>query len=981
MYLVKTTLLSAILPTARANIRLCDSQDDCPVKTLCYSHIQLCDDSIDQCIGPWESTLADLDHRLIPRAIKNGFNSIVYFSHDVPNGNFSPQSCHPEAESDERCFLTTSCHSPKVCKRVPSDGLAESEWFCDLMKCESDNACGDTQKCLHVSFCDEKWQSCDSNSPSAVINIDYESHGTEQRYCLDLVENVEDGGVSRGCDELHACANGGYCQDGACQTVCKVNENCDTGEECIFNVQYCNSDYNSCDHEMGTKVNIKYTNTGSDGDEGLCYKSVENGETCNANVACKSGQCKNGACANYCDDTHNSCTGHQQCLDEILYCNETYDSCSVVQAEGWSTEQNTVLYNSGPSGSCYELASSIDACNELVSCASGYCDNNKHCLNEPCKSTGDCPGSKVCVTYENCDSTYTNCTIKEGTDKVTINYIEITDSATWGQCVPELEVDKRCDYTTSCESGWCGSSGKCEFECHKDHRCSGDDKCISSVLYCNMPGEIEYGDCQETPPTDGLYSILYTNANFEDDDGGTCMHQNDEYEPCDGERKGCVSSLCGQKKECNVMCYGSNSDCKPTPDGLDGKCIAKLEYCDANYLNCNLKTWYGFSTITYDEYDVDEDGYGTCMPVVDKGGCHEFVVCESGFCSSGMCQTTCDGQYQCADNELCFTDVVYCNTDYTECSEDRNDDLVNLKYQFKDGMSGKCYHAGAYGDICDAVYGCSTGYCEFGFCAHYAVPCERESECPKGEKCLFAVECNSNYANCVALDTSDSNTTIHYEYAGLEGSGLTGQAYCRILQDNDKHCDEWQFACMSGWCNESETCENYCEGITDCNNGFECHSKVEYCDLDGNCSEAPEDGKDTIHYEMGGPGICLARQEDGESCDDTENSCKSGYCHTSGHCATKCNVVDNDCDKNEERCINKIEYCADFINDEWVDCQEEVSEDYAINYHPAGSGGYGDDGFCVNQGSSGQNCDGWYWGCYEGICNQLGNSSLCVMSE
>jgi hypothetical protein len=328
---------------------------------------------------------------------------------------------------------------------------------CEPAECDATSPCTLGQTCAGgTCLLDNGQLGCTSNAQCLNVCIG--------DVCSDLA------GTNGGCDEPADCQSGHTCSAGECLLV-NGQSGCGADSECV----------GTC--ITGTCANLSTTNgacdDGLDCGAGLSCSAgeclLDNGQTgCTNNSQCAS-VCVIGTCADVsatngaCDESPDCLSGHT-CSDGECLLDNGQAGCSA----------NTQCLGTCIFGTCNDLSTTNGDCDEAADCGTGHtcsanacllengqtgCSTNDHCLNvcingtcgdvsstlEACDETLDCGSGHTCSGIQcRLDTGETGCTANNQCVAVCI----------FGTCDELSSTGGTCDESADCVSGH-SCSGTC----------------------------------------------------------------------------------------------------------------------------------------------------------------------------------------------------------------------------------------------------------------------------------------------------------------------------------------------------------------------------------------------------------------------------------------------------------------------------------------------------------------------------------------
>lgn len=475
-----------------------------------------------------------------------------------------------------------------------------------------------------------------------------------------------------------------------------------------------------------------------------------------------------------------------------------------------------------------------------------------------------CDGAGGCKKW---DTSY-QCGNNSCLDGDTMNNTRYCDGA--GACAKQT--------TTDCATGYSCYSGYCQTQCYNQ-----SDYCAANY-YC-QDFKNPYYTCQ--PKKSAGTSCL---VNYECSSGycvdGVCCDK-----ACNGTCEGCTNALTGKTTgSCNFIsaAAGAQPDCYDNGVATCGQ-TGTCNGAGACQLYANGSVCAGASCAGPTSRNVPDtcNGTGTCT---DNG----IQNCAAGYsCLSGVCQTSCTDDTQCASNYYCDLPTKQCVADKTQGQACVRDAACPGNANCVDGV---CCES-ACGGTCRSCLKNRTGLASDGLCGNTLDDTDPENECatdvgyPASCKapglCTGAGTCRV-YAKpgIVAKPDTCSGTTL--STYSCDGAGnltqLETPCYPYKCNAGGTAC---RVACTTGTektdCDDTSFCGDggKCIGVLPlgaaCTAGTQCKST--YCadvgkgKLEGDPDPDPSAGGDgsvdtTVH-----PGVCCD-QFCGGSCEGCKKSTK-----------------------------------------------------------------------------------------------------------
>ncbi len=469
-----------------------------------------------------------------------------------------------------------------------------------------------------------------------------------------------------------------------------------------------------------------------------------------------------------------------------------------------------------------------------------------------------------------------------GQDEWTVTHIDVqADASALAACEAWLAASS-CDAWASVNEGPCGVLGGSFGD--------GDDD--DDHAQPPPPGEGE--SCERNYScADGLVCVDYNGSPGyptadERDLCRVCLRHGDLGEDCS------VVS-CRWDDEVQNICDPDTRKCVAAPSS--GPCFnqacATGFYCESDTSTCVPRGSVG--------QECKESGLwcaqglhcsretGDCeLPEADGASCHADSDCASGFCNGelldananeGLCDSGGHEGAPCASNKGCRTHN--CEGSLLICIDERPD-----------------------GAPCHKDFQCTTGYCD-----SLSATCGKRAG---GRPCAADTDCRGGYCDPGALVCGYPDGHTCSDDDQCRGGGCSYSHGCVTRSQIGGPCSS-DDQCLSGRC-WGGTCRQACSDTSECAPGQWCD------DWDARA--------------------CLPLREDGESCDEGGDACKSGFCSSAGQCGPKPQIGDP---------------CAGDDCYPWGQCKG---------------------GVCVAQPGPGQACEGYDacippYACLDGRCTRM----------
>lgn len=577
--------------------------------------------------------------------------------------------------------------------------------------------------------------------------------------------------------------------------------------------------------------------------------------------------CADGNCAGECSDVDGECDA---CAGGFYRNGAACEACTVCQANEYMAsdcqdgdEGNdrvcVACSDNNCAGECTDGSGVCDACaagsyrsgSDCLSCAAA-CGTNQY-EQEACQDGGDESQNRVCVACS----------------------------------------------TNNCAAECGDGTGVCD-DCATGFYRSGDD-CVACESTCAENFWEEHG-CQEGAETQNRVC----NACADQNCAGECA---DDTGQCDACASGYFDSAgedppAGTCTECAASGCGSGSyqatTCSATTDNTCASCAAACSTCDGP----------GADDCTECAPDYRDCGTGTCVNSLcgTGGDCASAADCESGVCTSTICQApTCSDSVLNGDE----TDVDCGGATCDGCDLDEscsaNGDCADGLYCDSDSCAN-CHEAcetcdGADASACTA---CASGYYDSGGEEPPSGTCTAWSTCSESE---YAASPGSATADrdCQTLTTCDGDTEYEEEPPTESSDRVCGDCHERCVGCDGPELDECH-VCASGYwmsgsaCVPWSTCgsqqyETSAPSATEDRGCASCDSKCNGCDgpTASDCTACASG----YYANAGTSGECTAWSECGAtqyqtSAPSTTEDRGCGDCHAS--CTEGCTGPnDTDC--------------------------------------------------------------------------------------
>jgi len=665
------------------------------------------------------------------------------------------------------------------------DGLTDlAEASCGMCNvdgdCDDDNVCNGLETCVDNDCQLGTPLDCDDGNPCTDNNCDPIT-GCDNPFntdpCDDLNPCTKDdvcssgacSGTAYSCDDSDVCTDDACNGDGTC-THTNNTASCDDSNPCTYDDTCsggaCSGTAYSCDDSEVC------TDDSCDGD-GTCTHtyntaSCDDGEDCTENDVCSGGTCSGSPYT--CDDfdvcTDNVCDGDGGCLfpyntascDDSNPCTHT-DTCSggVCSGTAYSCDDSNVCTEDvcDGSGGCSNPGNTEPCddgtyCNGTDTCSGGSCSVHS---GDPCPPGDEC--NQCNETAENCYSPAGTSCPGGGGDPCTSG--GICDGA--GSCVGD-PVDCSC-YSDQCNEGVCNSgTGLCELQPFPVGTACSPDGGLNPMYCLNGYCTHWCNNSSELPPAAQACPADYRcNSYIDTDSSGYC-----------GPNSGGTKDT-GEECTNDNQCRSQYCDTQLSPKRCAGICSSTEDCSSAS----------GWSCIPF-QFGVGANRYthGFCNPSqgtkTTGESCSSPSECRDGYCPSDsprVCRDMCCTDGECPGDYVCWYEAGYGKSFIKVCTD-----------------KGPPRGSKSFGDTCTASDNydadCNSGLClDMGDweerCGRF---CCRDSDCPSGYICEFAVEtpeagfyniraCRLPLAHCCPNSPADQleaddagNNAVYWEWDG-----------------------------------------------------------------------------------------------------------------------------------------------------------------------------------------------------------------------
>ena len=551
----------------------------------------------------------------------------------------------------------------------------------------------------------------------------------------------------------------------------------------------------------------------------------------------------------------NTCEGNTQCSTETKSC-DTNDNPKCTNGT-WKCEGNAL------SKCISETWESIKTCEDNTQCnaETGSCDKTEN-PNTECKDTEHLFANKCEADDVNhCGSHTNDCTKLSGWKSGDC----INKSCFANACNAGYHLASRFDNNieiTNCEEDTHDACGSSNTKCAADEICSNGN-CKEN---CN-PGEVICGGSCINPQTSKIFcgadascSSYITCSELEDCISGKCILSSckkaEESICMENEQNICVNihgsnpNHCGA---CGAVC--TDKDTAKANGCAQGQCTY---ICRDDMLNCGSITEP--ACLSKDQLKTDPLHCGACD-----------TKCEyNEFCKDGKCTiSSCNGN-QCLWNNNCINQDEHCGTQCVNCN------TSNL------AAAGTCQAGTCKITACIAGYHLANGVCQI----------DSATACPNGSA--------NGTVNCNTLDAY-TKTGICVE-AKCQATSCQPNAHLKdgkCIADTPQKCGASEINCTTKASWQSGKCENGNCIATTCKSGYCVNSLSGQCTNEQSISACGIDGgacQSCNQAQVCSAGKCIAKQCDGNVCNQSNNpetlNCKNDNTHCGSGCQN-CNTFTN----------------------------------------------------------------------------------------
>ncbi len=846
-----------------------------------------------------------------------------------------------DGQNDDTCLESEY----KKCNREGKCLLIDGKNCTKNSECYSENCVDDV--CCFNRECDT-CQACNiEGHQGSCFFVEYGHNG---RACKEAYKQCDGAG---GCKSIlgEMCRKADDCLLPYCvDSVCCEKEACGECEQC--NV------YGSCT-PIGRGLNDTDICSDStietcDG-AGHCVK--KDGQQCNANTECFSGNCVDGVCCN------EPCEAPDVCENSTV----TYFACNVPGSIGTCTEKEKSCGAMGCNGNaCFGSCTRDAECNTGYYCTEGSCEAKKingntctaanqcqsnNCVDNVCCSSDSCGTCEACnieghqgscffvALNAQDDTCKNNGKVCDGSGHCDlINGQNCTDNS---QCLSNNCVDGACCASASCGTCETCASGSCQLI---TAGLQDNDTCSAEGEVCDGEGHCEHINGEHCTSGDTCYSgncvdnTCCASSKCAED---SCIGSTLTTYNCSSGSCSPVSDICPNNLKCNDAKTACLQKCRKNSDCMDGYCNAAGE-CSAKQNNgaqCNasilMDSSDSLSSICSSSSCVD----GVCCASAYCGTCQAWNLNNSGTCSfvtadfqDDTCQENgkvCDGQGHCnkSNGQVCAVngdcvsghcvDGVCCDT-----SCDGSCMACNVPSHV-----GTCYAViSASDDTCKGTKQCN----EAGTCVNLnGQTCSQSSDCLT-KHCIDGVCCNSVCSGtCQACNVTGSVGTCANVLSGeMDTPTCPPSGLSNYVCDGTGNCDKvsGQVCSQNGECLTEYCVDNHCCTSSSCPSDTCTANKLTHysCGTSGNCTPttttcpgnlqcndahtacltACSKNSDCVSGYCNNSGVCTAKRTNGEVCnqgflksssDTPASSCESGFCADGVCCNNACNGTCQSC--------------------------------------------------------------------------------------
>jgi MYXO-CTERM domain-containing protein len=587
------------------------------------------------------------------------------------------------------------------------------------------------------------------------------------------------------------------------------------------------------------------------------------------------------------------------------------------------------LFDFGDKGS---LCTQTAECQAGLTCVTDAYDSTQVCCDTTC--TGACMSCRAtnkvsgaadgtCGPRKTGQQMYSACAYENSSTCGNDNYE--CDGA--GSC-HKWSSSTQCAYSTCADGDTqtnirnCDGAGKCQdpvaTDCGAGFKCQGDTSSGACATLC-------YNDTDYC--TTGYYcqnwTTPYNSCQPKKNDGASCIYNQECTKGYCVDGVCCESACTGNCQSCNNSSTGQASgSCKPVKTGQDprGDCNDDGSSSCGQNGSCNGAgvcqkyasgtTCLAASCASATARNVADtcNGTGTCT---DNG----VQNCAAGYaCISGVCQTQCTSDDQCASSSYCDIPTKQCVADKTSGQACVRDAACSGNANCVDGV---CCNSSCTG-TCRSCVANQTGLASDGICGDILDDTDPGNECAKDVGypasceapglCDGTGSCRVYAKNGVSAKTDTCSGTTLSVYT-CDGAGNldqletpcypykcnAGGTACRVACTEGtvkQDCDDSSF-CQDGKCVGVLPLGSACTDAGQCKSGFCADQHVG--PLEGDPTPEPgvggEGSVDTTDY----PGVCCDAFC-GSQCEGCKKSTKGQG--SDGSCGKVADNTDlkNDCD-------------------------------------------------------------------------------------
>ncbi len=588
--------------------------------------------------------------------------------------------------TDDMCDPATGCYYPPDDSNFCADGdLCDGNETCAGGQCMpgTPTDCSDGRSCS-VDSCDPASGECSHDLSGCGCNSDLDCE--DENPCTDDSCNMDTGLCSNVANDANSCDDGNACTD---------PDHC-SASRCTGWTVVCN-DENPCTDDM------------CDPATGCVYPPNDNnmcadGDLCNGNEICQSGECLPGTPTDCSDgrtcsldscyppsgecfhdlsgcgcNSDLDCEDENPCTDDS--CNMDTGLCSNVANDANSCDDGNACTDPDHCSNATCMGLSV-VCNDENPCTQDVCDAETGCQYTPDDSLA-CGDGDLCNGQETCQNG--ECVAGEAMLCSDGRSCSVDDCISpYGDCTHDLsgclcQSDADCNDNNSCtddscnlDTGLCSNAFDDENFCDDSNACTSGDhcssgECLGTAITCN-----DQNPCTDDACSPGEGCLFFA------DDANSCA----DADLCNGQET-CVSGNCVSGT--GVDCADNRSCSVDTCDTVTGSCLHDLSTClcssdeECNDNNpctddrCDFSAGVCANVQTglkespgicgCDVLDTDTDGDGT-------PDCNDLCADDPGKTVEGICgcgipdtDTDADGVADCIDNCLDVSNPDQLDTD------------------------------------------------------------------------------------------------------------------------------------------------------------------------------------------------------------------------------------------------------------------------------------------------------------------------------